>query len=168
MGEKHTFSIESAYGIHDERVRQILVAAVSADAELGRRSDDFMDGIMRGNSRDPGLVEARVRAVAARTGDRHDAREDEGLGRHVARERHLARPGIHGIEGIGYQPLPTDKVRAYFDYIKALEGRLWVATFQDGAKYMRERMRSTVTTKQAGGDRGHRTHALDRSCTICR
>jgi hypothetical protein len=57
---------------------------------------------------------------------------------------------IHGIEGVGYQPLPTDKVRAYFDYIKAQEGRLWVATFQDGGKYVRERMRSTVTTKQMG------------------
>ena len=57
---------------------------------------------------------------------------------------------IHGVEGIGYQPVPAERLRAYFDYLKAQEGRLWVATFQDGAKYARERMRSTVNTKQAG------------------
>ena len=51
---------------------------------------------------------------------------------------------------IGYQPVPAERLRAYFDYLKAQEGRLWVATFQDGAKYARERMRSTVNTKPAG------------------
>ena len=53
-------------------------------------------------------------------------------------------------------------MRAYFDFIKAQEGRLWVATFQDGGKYIRERMRSTVTTTQAGqAIEVTVTHALD-------
>ncbi len=57
---------------------------------------------------------------------------------------------IHGIEGIGYEPVPAANLRAYLDYMKAREDRLWVATFADAAKYVRERMASQVTTKQAG------------------
>ena len=41
-------------------------------------------------------------------------------------------------------------MRAYLDYMKSHEPRLWIATFQDGAKYARERMNSTVTTTLAG------------------
>jgi hypothetical protein len=57
---------------------------------------------------------------------------------------------IHGIEGIGWEPVPAANLRAYLDYMKAREDRLWVATFADAAKYARERMASRVTTKQAG------------------
>jgi hypothetical protein len=57
---------------------------------------------------------------------------------------------FHGVEGIGYEALPTEIVRAYFDYIRANEARLWVATYQEGAKYARERVNSTVDTRIAG------------------
>jgi hypothetical protein len=57
---------------------------------------------------------------------------------------------IHGVEGIGYEPVPAATLRAYLDYMKAREDRLWVATFQDAGKYARERMSSTVTTTEAG------------------
>ena len=32
------------------------------------------------------------------------------------------------------------ELKEYFGYIKSQEDKLWVATFQDVAKYMRERM----------------------------
>ena len=57
---------------------------------------------------------------------------------------------IHGVEGIGWEPVPAANLRAYFDYLKAREDRLWVATFEDAAKYARERMASKVTTKRVG------------------
>lgn len=65
---------------------------------------------------------------------------------------------IHGIDGVGYQPLPTERVRAFFDFVKAREDRLWVATFQDGTKYVRERMKSTIATTPAG-------HAIEVTVT---
>jgi hypothetical protein len=69
---------------------------------------------------------------------------------------------IHGIEGVGSSPLQTDRVRAYFDYIRAHTDRLWVATYRDGARYIRERMKSAVVTKQAGqAIEVTVTHALD-------
>src|SRR5262249_38829849 len=45
---------------------------------------------------------------------------------------------------------PTEIVRAYFDFIREQQTRIWVATYQDGAKYTRERHASTVTSKAAG------------------
>ena len=57
---------------------------------------------------------------------------------------------IHGIDGVGYQPLPTQNVKDYFDYIKATSDRLWVATYQDGAKYIRERMKAVGRRSRQG------------------
>ena len=51
MGAKHTFSAEIPYGINDPRVCEIMTSRfpVARNWVL----DDFMDGIMRGNRRDP-------------------------------------------------------------------------------------------------------------------
>jgi hypothetical protein len=69
---------------------------------------------------------------------------------------------IHGVEGIGWEPVPAANLRAYVDYMKAREDRLWVATFQDAAKYARERMKSTVTTKDlSDGLEVSVSHSLD-------
>jgi hypothetical protein len=71
---------------------------------------------------------------------------------------------IHGVEGIGSSAIPAERLRAYFDYIKAKTDRLWVATFRDQAKYIRERIKSTVTTKQAGqAIEVTATHSLDKN-----
>jgi hypothetical protein len=71
---------------------------------------------------------------------------------------------IHGIEGLGYEPISKALVTDYFDYFKSHSdaGRLWVATYQDGAKYIRERMRATIETVQNGQAIDVRvTHPLD-------
>ena len=53
---------------------------------------------------------------------------------------------------LGYtsEALPTEVVRSYFDFVREQQTRVWVATYQDGAKYARERHNSTVTSKAAG------------------
>jgi len=71
---------------------------------------------------------------------------------------------LHGIDGVGYEPVSADRLGAYFDYIKAQESRLWVATFQDGGKYIRERMNSTIVTRDVGAALEiDVTHTLDRA-----
>jgi len=151
MGDKHLFSIEAPYGIDDERVRKVLINRFPLTRNWVSDSDaEFMDGIMRGDRRDPAAttkpyMEWERGPVTATTVDEMKGWVDTSL-----------KTGtwlvlvIHGIEGIGYQPLPTQNVREYFDYMKAKSDRLWVATYQDGAKYIRERMKSKVDTRQAG------------------
>ena len=70
---------------------------------------------------------------------------------------------IHGVEGIGWEPITTENLRTYFDYIADRKPRLWAATYQDAAKYARERHASTVVAK-AGSDRIEVTvtHSLDK------
>jgi hypothetical protein len=57
---------------------------------------------------------------------------------------------IHGIDGVGSSPLLADRVRQYFDYMKSKSDTLWIATYRDGAKYIRERMKSQVASKRSG------------------
>jgi peptidoglycan/xylan/chitin deacetylase (PgdA/CDA1 family) len=160
LGEKHTFSLESAYGIHDERVGRILTPRFPLTRNWV--IDDFMDGILRGDSRDPttstkpylqwqrGPVTATP--LEEMTGWVNTSM-DHGVWLVLV---------IHGIEKVGYQPLQTEKVRAFFDYLKQRENHLWVATYQDGAKYARERMKSTVKSTRAGDAiEVSVTHSLD-------
>ncbi len=153
MGEKHLFSLEAPYGISDEHSRQVVISRFPLVRNWVSDSDaEFMDGIMRGDRRDPTqttkpYMEWERGPVTATTVDEMKGWVDTSF-----------KTGtwlvlvIHGINGVGYEPLPTENVKAYFDYIKANSdsGMLWVATYQDGAKYIRERMKSQVDTKQNG------------------
>ena len=59
---------------------------------------------------------------------------------------------FHGVDGLGYEALPHELLDTYFHYIKKNEDKLWVATFSEVAKYMRERMHTDVSA-MATGDR---------------
>ncbi len=57
---------------------------------------------------------------------------------------------FHGIEGVGWEPLSGAEIKEYFSFIKENDQNAWVATFQDVAKYMRERESSSVRSKLDG------------------
>ena len=148
MGPEHTFSIESSYGIHDPRVEKILVPRFPLTRNWV--TDEFMDGILRGDDRDPATMKKEY--VQWQRGPITKTTVEEMTGwidKSLATGTWLVLV-IHGVEGIGYQPIPAAHLRAYFDYMKANEQRLWVATFRDAGKYARERMASKVNTKQSG------------------
>ncbi|HWZ04020.1 MAG TPA: hypothetical protein VNX40_10465, partial [Mucilaginibacter sp.] len=71
---------------------------------------------------------------------------------------------IHGVEGLGYEARPVSLLDTYFQYIKSFNDKLWVATFGDVTKYMREREASTVTAKMDKGKiKVMFTHSLDKT-----
>ena len=151
MGDKHLFSIEAPYGIDDERVRKLLINRFPLTRNWVSDSDgEFMDGIMRGDKRNPATstkpyVEWERGPVTSTTVEEMTGWVDTSM-----------KTGawlvlvIHGVEGVGYQPLPAANVKALFDDIKTRSDRVWVATYQDGAKYIRERMKALIKTVQAG------------------
>jgi hypothetical protein len=57
---------------------------------------------------------------------------------------------FHGVDGIGWKPITAAQLRDYFGYINSKTGSLWVATFQDVGKYIRERRHATVSSFQDG------------------
>jgi hypothetical protein len=46
---------------------------------------------------------------------------------------------FHGVDGIGWESKTKEELFTYFKYIKEKDEDLWVATFADVTKYMRER-----------------------------
>ena len=148
MGVEHAFSIESSYGIHDRRVEELLVPRFPLTRNWV--TDPFMDGILRGDKRDPAAMKKEY--VQWQRGPISKTSLEEmkqWVDTSLATETWLVLV-IHGVEGIGWEPIPSARLREYFDYMKANESRLWVATFRDAGKYARERMASSVTTKQDG------------------
>jgi hypothetical protein len=71
---------------------------------------------------------------------------------------------FHGIEGIGWEPISGEVIYSYFEYIKSKEEVIWVATFQDVTKYMRERMNAKVKYSKEGNKiRVNLSHNLNPS-----
>ena len=53
---------------------------------------------------------------------------------------------IHGIDGIGWEALTKETVEEHFSYIKSKENDIWVATFGDVTRYIKQRMNAKVST----------------------
>jgi hypothetical protein len=148
LGVKHTFSIEAPYGIDDPRVRPIVASRFALTRNWV--TDEFMDGFLRDDRRDPTMskrdyVQWQRGPLARTTMEMMKGWVDTSIGHGI-----WLVLVFHGIEGIGWEALTTETMRAYVDYIKEHEGRMWIATFQDGAKYARERVNSTLRTNVSG------------------
>ena len=99
MGEEHAFSIEASYGIHDPRVEKILVPRFPLTRNWV--TDEFMDGILRGDDRDPATMKKEYvqwqRGPITKTSvEEMKAWVDKSL----ATGTWLVLV-IHGVEGIG-------------------------------------------------------------------
>jgi len=71
---------------------------------------------------------------------------------------------FHGIDGMGYEALPSTMLDEYFHYIRSKEDKLWVATFGDVTRYMREREAAKVMSANKDGKiMVSINHTLDKS-----
>jgi peptidoglycan/xylan/chitin deacetylase (PgdA/CDA1 family) len=161
LGSKSLFSVEAPFGIDDPRVKDVVASRFPITRNWVL--DDFMSGILRGSKADPTTstkeyVQWQRGPLAATPLAEMKGWVDTSLGHGI-----WLVLVIHGIEGIGWESLTTENLRAYFDYIADRKTRLWVATYQDAAKYARERHASSVGAK-AGADRIEVTvtHSLDK------
>jgi len=149
LGRKHTFSVECPYGTEDERA--VKYALERFPVSRNRMPELFLDEINRSSDRDPAastkpyvqwqrgaltktpmtLMKSWVETVAA-----HD-------------DMWLVLV-FHGVDGIGWEPKTGAELEEYFEFIKSRDDRLWVATFQDAAKYLRERAHARVEASRSG------------------
>ena len=68
------------------------------------------------------------------------------------------------VDGVGWEALTSESIDEYFSYIKSKENDLWIATFADATKYMRERMNADVKSSEKNGKITITlTHTLDKS-----
>jgi len=162
LGPKSQFSVECPFAIADPRVKDVTASKFPITRNWVL--DDFMGGVLRGDNHDPTQIQKEYVQWQRET-DTATKMEEMQHWVDVAQAHGLWLITVtHGIQGIGYQPVTSDTLRTYFDYLSERQDHLWVATFQDGAKYARERHNGKVTTSMSG-DRIQVTvtHSLDKT-----
>ena len=163
MGPKYTFSAEVPYGYENERVMQIAYKIYPA--LRNRMPEPWLKEIDRASKQTPGAADKDYiqwqRGGTTKTPlplmkswvDTTAGRKDTWL-----------VLVFHGIDGMGYEALSSTMLDEYFHYIRSKEDNLWVATFGDVTRYMRERK----ATKVNGEVKGSKitvtlNHSLDKS-----
>jgi peptidoglycan/xylan/chitin deacetylase (PgdA/CDA1 family) len=147
LGPGHTFSCECPYGTENERVMEYALAIYPATRN--RMPEDYLAELNRGSRVHPSVPDEPY--IQWQRGPK------------TATPLHIMNSWIdtclvnndiwlvlvfHGVDGVGWEAIPGDTFNSFFSYMKANEEGLWVATFQDVTKYMRERMNSTVKTSR--------------------
>jgi peptidoglycan/xylan/chitin deacetylase (PgdA/CDA1 family) len=144
LGDEYTFDAEIPFGIEHPRALKYGLPAYAALRNM--MTDTFMFEINRGYKTQPGssnkeYVQWQRGPLSKTTLTQMKSYVDTTL----AHNNIWLVLVFHGINGLGWEALPDSVLDAYFQYIKQNENNLWIATFKDVAKYMREKMHANVT-----------------------
>lgn len=161
LGKKHTFSAEIPFGIEHPRAMKYALPAYEALRNL--MTDPYMQEINRGYKTQPGSSDKEYvqwqRGPLSKTSLQL---MQSWVDTTLAHDNIWLVLVFHGVEGLGWEPLTKEVLDTYFQYIKKHEKNLWVATFSDVAKYMRERMHATISSEKKNGHIiVHLQHSLD-------
>lgn len=145
LGPEHTFSAECPFGTEDERVMEY--AYKIHPALRNRMPEPYLEELNRWHKMSPG--ESNKEYVQWQRGPL-SATPMELMKSWV--DTLLVHDNVwlvlvfHGVDGIGWEAKPHEELEEYFTYMKERESGLWVATFKDVTKYMRERMTASVNS----------------------
>jgi peptidoglycan/xylan/chitin deacetylase (PgdA/CDA1 family) len=150
LGDQYTFSTEVPYGYEDDRVMQIAYGIYPA--LRNRMPEPFLKEIDRSSRMlphptDKDYVQWQRGPLGKTPLSLMESWVDTACG---SKDMWLVLV-FHGIDSLGWEPTPIPKLAAYFNYIVAREPKLWIATFGDVTKYMREREHAKVTAEDKGG-----------------
>lgn len=162
LGPEHTFSAECPFGTEDERVMEY--AHQVFPALRNRMPRNYLTELNRSSDEDP--RQGKTEYVQWQRGPLSDTPMDlmkSWVDQSLEEDNIWLVNVFHGVEGIGWEPLTRDELEEYFTYIKDREDQLWVATFKDVTKYMRERMNADVQTSTTSDEiTVELTHSLDQ------
>lgn len=149
LGYKHTFSVECPFGTEDRRA--VNFALQRYPLARNYMPDQFVDDLDRASTVDPAASKKEYvrwqRGPVTKT-------PVEVIKSWV--DQSLADGNVwlvlvsHGVDGIGWEPKTHTEIREYLAYMKSKENTLWIATFQEVAKYMRERTHADVQSYTDG------------------
>lgn len=165
LGVEHTFSAEIPFGTEDPRVMKYALQSKLFQALRNIMPDSFLHEINRGYKEAPGISKKEYvqwqRGPLSKTPMSLMKSWVDTLSEHDNIWLVLV---FHGVDNIGWEPLKHEDLATYFQYMKDKEDKLWVATFKDVTKYMRERMHAKV--KSVKGDNKitvSLNHSLDQT-----
>jgi peptidoglycan/xylan/chitin deacetylase (PgdA/CDA1 family) len=143
LGYQHTFSVECPYGTEDRRAVDFALQRY----QLARNymPDSFVEDIDRASNADPGASKKEyVRWQRGPVTKTPMELIESWVDKSLAAGNVWLVMVSHGVDGIGWEPKTHAEINEYLGYMKSKEDKLWIATFQDVAKYMRERMHADV------------------------
>jgi len=149
LGFKHTFSVECPYGTENDRG----VHAALERYQLARNymPDADVDDLDRGNKMDPAASRKEyVRWQRGPLTETPMTLMKSWVDKTATQGNIWLVLVFHGVDGVGWKPKTSGELTDYFAYIRSKQESLWVATFQDVAKYIRERETGTVATYKEG------------------
>jgi peptidoglycan/xylan/chitin deacetylase (PgdA/CDA1 family) len=149
LGFKHTFSVECPYGSED--TRGVAFALQRYQTARNRIPDSFVEDLDRDSTEDPTLSKKEYvrwqRGVLTKT----PMELIKSWVDTAATHNNIWLVFVsHGVDGIGWEPKTHEEIKEYLEYMKSKEASLWIATFQDVTKYMRERAHGEVRSYQDG------------------
>ena len=145
LGEKYTFSMECPYGTENERVMEY--AREVYPALRNRMPETYLDEFNRSSDQDPGASENEY--VQWQRGPLTNTSMDmmkSWIDKCRANDNIWLVLVFHGVDNFGWEPKTAGELEEYFTYIKEKENDLWVATFADVTKYIRERKSIEITS----------------------
>ncbi len=163
LGPRYTFSAEGPYGTENERAMEY--AHKVYPALRNRMPEPYMEELNRSSRKNPGsFTKEYVQWQRGATTKTPMPLMKSWIDTTAAKDNIWLVLVIHGVDGIGWEALTSQALDEYFQYMKAKEQDLWIATFADATKYMRERMNAEVKSKEAKNSISvSLTHKLDKS-----
>ncbi len=147
LGVVHTFSAECPFGTENERVMEYAYKV--HPALRNRMPEPFLVELNRGNTHTPGEYENEYiqwqRGPLKKTTVPLMKSWVDTL---LVHDNVWLVLTFHGIDGVGWEAKPHEELKEFFTYIKQYEDKIWVATFGDATKYMRERMNGSAKAEK--------------------
>lgn len=163
LGERYTFSAECPYGTEDERV--MSYAYKIYPSLRNRMPEPYLAELNRASKEQPGAQNKEyVQWQRGATTKTPMPLMKSWVDTVVAHDNEWLVLVFHGVDGVGWEALTGEALKEYFSYIKQHEDKLWIATFADVTKYIRERMNATVQAKHTNNSIVvELTHRLDKN-----
>ncbi len=143
LGEEHIFSAECPHGTENERVMNLSFQF--HHALRNRMPEPFLEEINRWNRKLPGT--SKKEYVQWQRGPKSSTPlsvMNSWTDTCLAHQNVWLVLTFHGVDGIGYEPVTSEDLTQFFAYIKENDHKIWVATFKDATKYIRQRMYGEV------------------------
>jgi peptidoglycan/xylan/chitin deacetylase (PgdA/CDA1 family) len=143
MGARYTFSSEVPYGYENERVMKIAYKIYPA--LRNRMPEPWLKEIDRASRQTPGNTDKDyIQWQRGATTKTPLPLMQSWVDTTVAKNNTWLVLVFHGIDNLGYEALQHTMLDEYFQYIKARQDDLWIATFGDVTRYMREREHAKI------------------------
>ncbi len=147
LGKESTFSAECPYGTENGRVMEY--AHKMYPALRNRMPEPYLAELNRGSDSLPAdVAKEYIQWQRGALTDDSMAKMKSWIDTSLESDNVWLVLVFHGVDGIGWEPKTGAQLEEYFGYMKDRQEDLWIATFADVTKYIRERKNTEVRSKE--------------------